>query len=141
LNQLKQLGVQIAIDDFGTGYNSLSYLTQFAVDYLKIDRSFVSQLPESEASAAVIGAIADLATRLGIKLVAEGVETDEQIEMLASLGSPRLQGYRFAKPRPARDIEYHLAARAGLVEGSVREAENALAEPATPQQTPALSLG
>lgn len=139
-NQLKQLGVQIEIDDFGTGYSSLSYLTQFTVDYLKTDRSFVSQLPESEASAAVIGAIADLATRLGIKLVAEGVETDEQIETLASLGSPRLQGYRFAKPCPARDIEHHLAARAGLVAGSVREAESALAEPATPRQTPALSL-
>ncbi len=114
LQQLKQMGVQIAIDDFGTGYSSLSYLTRFAVDYLKIDQSFVSKLPEDDASAAVIGAIADMAARLGIKLVAEGVETEEQIEMLATLGSPRLQGYRFAKPRPAADIERHLAVRSGL---------------------------
>ncbi len=114
LQQLKQMGVQIAIDDFGTGYSSLSYLTRFAVDYLKIDQSFVSKLPEDGASAAVIGAIADMAARLGIKLVAEGVETEEQIEMLAALGAPRLQGYRFAKPRPAADIERHLAVRSGL---------------------------
>ncbi|MEM7288215.1 MAG: EAL domain-containing protein [Actinomycetota bacterium] len=126
LQRLKQLGVQIAIDDFGTGYSSLAYLTQFAVDYLKIDQSFVSKLPEDEASAAVIGAIADMAGRLGIKLVAEGVETDEQIEMLTSLGSPRLQGYRFAKPRPAADIEYHLAQRSGLLETMVRDAESLL---------------
>ena len=120
------MGVQIAIDDFGTGYSSLAYLTQFAVDYLKIDQSFVSQLPESEPSAAVIGAIADLATRLGIKLVAEGVETDEQMTMLATLGGPALQGYRFAKPRPAEDIEYQLTKRFG-VDDALRGAEHLLA--------------
>ena len=126
LQQLKQLGVQIAIDDFGTGYSSLAYLTQFAVDFLKIDQSFVSKLPDDDASAAVIGAIADMATRLGIKLVAEGVETDEQIEMLTSLGSPRLQGYRFAKPRPVADIEHHLSQRSGMLESIVRDAESLL---------------
>lgn len=126
LQRLKQLGVQIAIDDFGTGYSSLAYLTQFAVDYLKIDQSFVSKLPDDAASAAVIGAIADMAGRLGIKLVAEGVETDEQIEMLTSLGSPRLQGYRFAKPRPVADIEHHLARRSGMLESIVRDAESLL---------------
>lgn len=126
LQRLKQLGVQIAIDDFGTGYSSLAYLTQFAVDYLKIDKSFVSKLPEDTASAAVIGAIADMAGRLGIKLVAEGVETDEQIAMLTSLGSPRLQGYRFAKPRPASDIEHYLAQRSGALEAIVRDAESLL---------------
>ena len=126
LQRLKQLGVQIAIDDFGTGYSSLAYLTQFAADYLKIDKSFVSKLPHDKASAAVIGAIADMAGRLGIKLVAEGVETDEQIEMLTTLGSPRLQGYRFAKPRPAADIEYYLAQRSGALESIVRDAESLL---------------
>ena len=126
LQRLKQLGVQIAIDDFGTGYSSLAYLTQFAVDFLKIDQSFVSKLPDDAASAAVIGAIADMASRLGIKLVAEGVETDEQIEMLTSLGSPRLQGYRFAKPRPVADIEHHLAQRSGTLRTVVRDAESLL---------------
>lgn len=116
LEELKRLGVHIAIDDFGTGYSSLSYLTQFAVDYLKIDQSFVAKLPDDAASAAVIGAIADMANRLGIQLVAEGVETDAQIEMLQSLGSPRMQGYRFAKPRPAADIEEHLAHRSQEVQ-------------------------
>lgn len=111
LKRLKELGVNIAIDDFGTGYSSLSYLTRLEVDYLKIDQSFVAKLPDDQASAAVIGAIADMAARLDIKLIAEGVETDEQMAMLAQLGSPRLQGYRFAKPRPASHIDQHLAER------------------------------
>lgn len=127
LKRLKGLGVGIAIDDFGTGYSSLSYLTQFAVDYLKIDQSFVSQLPESEASAAVIGAIMDLAGRLDIKLVAEGVETDAQLQMLTTMGKPRLQGYRFAKPRPAQDIADHLAARSSDLETIVASADTLLA--------------
>jgi len=112
LNRLKQLGVQIAIDDFGTGYSSLSYLTQFAVDYLKIDKSFVSQLPESEPSAAVIGAIADLATRLGIKLVAEGVETEAQQTFLREQGCDELQGYLISRPLGVKDVEASLAAQA-----------------------------
>ncbi len=128
LKRLKQLGVQIAIDDFGTGYSSLSYLTKFAVDFLKIDQSFVSKLPDDSASAAIIGAIADLATRLGIKLVAEGVETDAQIAMLATLGAPRLQGYRFAKPRPAADIAQQLALRSGSAEG-ILDDPDALSSP------------
>jgi diguanylate cyclase (GGDEF)-like protein/PAS domain S-box-containing protein len=107
--QLKAMGVRIAIDDFGTGYSSLSYLTQFDVDFLKIDQSFVDKLPDDAASIAVIGAIADMASRLGIALVAEGVETDEQIDMLSKLGGPRMQGYRFAKPRPAEDIGLQLS--------------------------------
>ena len=111
LQRLKALGVQIAIDDFGTGYSSLSYLTRLAVDFLKIDKSFIDKIPADAASVAVVGAIADMATRLGIGLVAEGVETDEQLDVLRSLGSPRLQGYRFAKPRPADDIERQLELR------------------------------
>jgi diguanylate cyclase (GGDEF)-like protein/PAS domain S-box-containing protein len=111
LQRLKSLGVQIAIDDFGTGYSSLSYLTRLAVDFLKIDKSFIDKIPGDAASVAVVGAIADMATRLGIGLVAEGVETDEQLDVLRALGSLRLQGYRFAKPRPADDIERQLAMR------------------------------
>lgn len=111
LQRLKSLGVQIAIDDFGTGYSSLSYLTRLAVDFLKIDKSFIDKIPGDAASVAVVGAIADMATRLGIGLVAEGVETDEQLDVLRALGSLRLQGYRFAKPRPADDIERQLEMR------------------------------
>jgi diguanylate cyclase (GGDEF)-like protein/PAS domain S-box-containing protein len=118
--QLKAMGVRIAIDDFGTGYSSLSYLTQFDVDFLKIDQSFVDKLPEDAASVAVIGAIADMANRLGIALVAEGVETDEQIDMLSKLGAPRMQGYRFAKPRPAEDIELQLSGMSGATGTPVR---------------------
>lgn len=109
--QLKALGVSVAIDDFGTGYSSLSYLTQFDIDHLKIDKSFVDRLPDDHATAAVIAAIGDMANSLGIKLVAEGVETDDQIEALMALGAPRLQGYRFAKPRPAAEITAELAER------------------------------
>jgi diguanylate cyclase (GGDEF)-like protein/PAS domain S-box-containing protein len=118
LAQLKALGVRVAIDDFGTGYSSLSYLTRFDVDFLKIDQSFVQKLPDM-ASAAVIGAIADMANRLGIALVAEGVETDEQISVLSTLGAPRMQGYRFAKPRPASDIEFQLAHMAASRSGDL----------------------
>ncbi|MFN3216017.1 MAG: putative bifunctional diguanylate cyclase/phosphodiesterase [Acidimicrobiales bacterium] len=123
LQRLKSLGVQIAIDDFGTGYSSLSYLTRLAVDFLKIDKSFIDKIPGDAASVAVVGAIADIATRLGIGLVAEGVETDEQLDVLRALGSLRLQGYRFAKPRPAEDIERQLEMR------SVVEVRGPLNEP------------
>ncbi|MCB0996881.1 MAG: EAL domain-containing protein [Acidimicrobiales bacterium] len=109
--QLKALGVSVAIDDFGTGYSSLSYLTQFDIDHLKIDKSFVDRLPDDHATAAVISAISDMAHVLGIKVVAEGVETDEQFDALLALGAPRLQGYRFAKPRPADEITAQLAER------------------------------
>jgi diguanylate cyclase (GGDEF)-like protein/PAS domain S-box-containing protein len=103
IRRLKRLGVRVAIDDFGTGYSSLSYLTRLDVDYLKIDKSFVFKLPDPAASA-VVGAIADMASRLGIGLIAEGVETDEQLHHLRRLGDVRLQGYRFSKPRWASEV-------------------------------------
>jgi diguanylate cyclase (GGDEF)-like protein/PAS domain S-box-containing protein len=105
IEALKEMGVRVAIDDFGTGYSSLSYLTQFRPDTLKIDRAFVSLLPEDTATASVVQAITEMALALNINVVAEGVETWEQAEALVRMGVPFFQGYLFAKPRPAEEIE------------------------------------
>ncbi len=97
LRQLKELGVRISIDDFGTGYSSLAYLHRFSVDALKIDRSFVSRLEESEG-AVLTGAIIGLGHKLGLDVVAEGVETSAQLERLCSDGCDFGQGYYFGRP-------------------------------------------
>jgi EAL domain-containing protein (putative c-di-GMP-specific phosphodiesterase class I) len=98
LESLRALGVQIAIDDFGTGYSSLSYLKDLPVDILKIDRSFVSDLPASEASLAITAAAVELSHRLGLTVVAEGVETEAQLDCLETLGCDLIQGYLISKP-------------------------------------------
>ncbi len=105
IEALKEMGVRVAIDDFGTGYSSLSYLTQFRPTTLKIDRAFVSLLPEDVATASVVQAITEMALALDINVIAEGVETWEQAEILHRMGVPYFQGYLFAKPRPAEEIE------------------------------------
>ncbi|MEM7095562.1 MAG: EAL domain-containing protein [Actinomycetota bacterium] len=105
IEALKDMGVRVAIDDFGTGYSSLSYLTQFRPTTLKIDRAFVSLLPEDQATASVVQAITEMALALSINVIAEGVETWEQAEVLHRMGVPYFQGYLFAKPRPAEEIE------------------------------------
>jgi len=104
IQALKELGVSIAIDDFGTGFSSLSYLTQFKPDKLKIDRSFVSRLPEDRATGTIIQAITSMAQALDITVIAEGVETHEQAAILRSMGVPLGQGFLFAKPRPPEEI-------------------------------------
>ncbi|MFA9446767.1 putative bifunctional diguanylate cyclase/phosphodiesterase [Egicoccus sp. AB-alg6-2] len=98
VRELKRLGVRIAIDDFGTGYSSLAYLSEFAVDLLKIDRSFIAGLTVDERSQAVPRAVVELARTLGLTVVAEGIETEEQWEQLVRMGCSVGQGYRFAKP-------------------------------------------
>jgi len=105
IEALKEMGVRVAIDDFGTGYSSLSYLTQFRPTTLKIDRAFVSLLPDDMATASVVQAITEMALALNINVIAEGVETWEQAEVLHRMGVPYFQGYLFAKPRPAEEIE------------------------------------
>nr|WP_239583534.1 EAL domain-containing protein [Metabacillus iocasae] len=104
LSQLKEIGVSISIDDFGTGYSSLSYLKRFSVNKLKIDRSFVSDLPQHGFSSTITSALISLAQQLNIEVVAEGVETDEQFEFLKSLHCEEAQGYLFSHPLPGEEL-------------------------------------
>lgn len=101
LDRLRNLGVRISIDDFGTGYSSLSYLKRLPIDVLKIDRSFISALPDDPDDAAISQAIVNLGHTLNMKIVAEGVETDAQYEFLRGLGCDFAQGYLIAAPLPA----------------------------------------
>jgi diguanylate cyclase (GGDEF)-like protein len=110
LQELSDLGVTLAIDDFGTGYSSLAYLRQLPVDALKIDRSFVAGIGHNPGDEAIIKAVAGIARNLGLRLVAEGVETDLQREYLISLGVDELQGYLLGRPVPAAEF-YRLWAR------------------------------
>lgn len=104
LGVLKQLGVQIAVDDFGTGYSSLTSLTTFPVDELKIDRAFVAPLPADDNALRIVTAVTALATSLGLRTVAEGIETPEQAHILRGLDVTLGQGYLYARATPAEDI-------------------------------------
>lgn len=104
LDQLSRLGVKLSIDDFGTGYSSLSYLQYFPFDTLKIDRSFITDIPENRGSAKLVKAVVAMAKSLDLKLVAEGVETREQVTFLQALSCDLLQGYYFSAPLPAAEF-------------------------------------
>jgi len=110
LHRLSQLGIHLAIDDFGTGYSSLAYLRQLPMRRLKIDRSFVRDLPEQEHSRTIVTAIVALAHGLGLQVTAEGVETPQQADYLVQQGCDVLQGYVFARPMP---VAQFLALQAG----------------------------
>ncbi len=112
LRALKDLGVRLAIDDFGTGYSSLSYLREMPVDILKIDRSFVSDLHDSNASAAIVHSLIELGTTLELELIAEGVELEAQLEALRAQHCTLAQGFLFARPMRAEDLEPMLLAAA-----------------------------
>lgn len=121
--QLDEMGVKLAIDDFGTGHSSLAYLQQFHVDYLKIDKSFIARIGTESLSEHIVDNVIDLATRLGLALVAEGVETERQADYLRAKGVDYLQGYLFARPMPLRQFcEELLAQEASAVEGRLEPA-------------------
>ncbi len=105
LSRLRAAGFALVLDDFGTGYSSLSYLQRYPINKIKIDRSFVANLGAEEESEAVIGAIVKLARALRLSVIAEGVETTEQVARLASTGCFDMQGFLFGKPAPAADID------------------------------------
>jgi diguanylate cyclase (GGDEF)-like protein len=113
LAELREMGVSLSLDDFGTGYSSLSYLRRLAFNKIKIDQSFVKDLPHEQSGAAIVRAIIDLATSLKMTVIAEGVETEAQRRCLLNLGCHELQGYLFSRPVPAKEAEA-LASRQGL---------------------------
>jgi EAL domain-containing protein (putative c-di-GMP-specific phosphodiesterase class I) len=122
LHSLKELGVQLSIDDFGTGYSSLSYLRRFPVDVVKVDRSFVAGLGVDGEDDAIVAAVVGLTQRLGLRAVAEGVETEDQAARLRDLGCDLAQGYLFARPQAPADVAPLLAAAAASSASSMRVA-------------------
>jgi len=110
LKRLETLGVKVSIDDFGTGYSSLSYLRRFSIDELKIDRSFVLDLEHSADARAIVAALINLAHLLGLRVVAEGIESAYQSELLSGMKCDELQGYFFSRPLPADELANRLEA-------------------------------
>ncbi len=109
LLEFRNCGIEVSIDDFGTGFSALSYLKQFDIDYLKIDRSFVKNLRESTSDKTLVEAIIVMAHKLGIRTIAEGVETEEQRDLLVSFGCDYAQGFLYSRPVPAKDFELLLS--------------------------------
>jgi EAL domain-containing protein (putative c-di-GMP-specific phosphodiesterase class I) len=108
--QLQKMGIKVAIDDFGTGYSSMSYLRQLSPDRLKIDKSFVDDVPHESDAVAIVRAIVALAQAVGIEeTIAEGVETEAQADFLRDLACAQAQGYFYSRPIPAREFEAWIA--------------------------------
>jgi len=108
IHRLKKLGVQIALDDFGTGYSSISYLKKIPIDRIKIDRTYIQNINANSDDAAIVRAIIALATTLNLEVLAEGVESLRQLEMLISQDCKEAQGFYFSKPLPAEEVEKFL---------------------------------
>jgi len=105
LRELREMGLRMALDDFGTGYSSLAYLSRLPIDTLKIDRSFVQGVAEHADHTSIISAIISLAQALRLKVVAEGVETEQQAQLLRLLRCDQAQGFLFSRPLPAEEFE------------------------------------
>ena len=118
LHQLRELGVRIAMDDFGTGYSSLSYLQRFPFDKIKIDRSFVKQIGEDRSALNIVRAVTALASGLGMRTTAEGVESQDQLDAITAEGCTEMQGYLFSRPCPAREIEQLFVAKRPIARGN-----------------------
>lgn len=114
ISQLKHAGIEIALDDFGTGYSSLSYLKKLDVDYLKIDKTFVADLTENSGDKALCEAMIVMAHKLGLKVIAEGIESKDQLRLLQLAGCDYGQGYFFSKPLPRKAFEEYLSANAEI---------------------------
>ena len=111
MEELQLLGVQISIDDFGTGYSSLSALKRFPVGRLKIDKSFIDDIPDDENDKAVASAVISLGQKLNLRVIAEGVETEAQVAFLRENNCHEMQGYYFSEPVAASKVEDLLKAR------------------------------
>ena len=125
IEELHALGVRLALDDFGSGYSNLGYLQRFPLDKLKIDKSFVAALGDSTSGGVIIQAIVALGRALGLSVLAEGVETEQQRVRLRLAGCDEMQGYLFARPMPAKAIDRLLAPGAGDAGGASRDADAA----------------
>jgi EAL domain-containing protein (putative c-di-GMP-specific phosphodiesterase class I) len=122
LAAIKRTGVRLSIDDFGTGYSSLAYLNRFPIDTVKIDRSFIRNVPDSHSDTQITSAVIALGHSLGLSVIAEGAETQKQIDFLRQEGCDEVQGYFFSRPIPAADVEAFLG----------RVADSGLASPSRP---------
>ena len=138
LRKLKELGLRVAIDDFGTGYSSLSYLKKFPVDVVKIDRSFIADLGETAVDSEIVRAVIRLASAIGMTTVAEGVETEDQLDQLRAMGCQLVQGFHLARPQPPHQLEALLGSRIDEA-GTARSSRGAWDGPgAMPGEVPEL---
>lgn len=115
LNQIKNIGISIAVDDFGTGYSSLGYLNKFPLSKLKVDRSFVTDIDQDDSNHAIVSAIISMSKKLGIKVIAEGIETKEELVVLKALDCDQGQGYLFDKPLMAEEFSQRYLKQSALL--------------------------
>ena len=127
LSRLRDLGIRLAIDDFGTGHSSLSYLRRLPVDILKVDRSFVSNMARDPENEEIVRTIIGLAHNLGLRVIAEGAETEEDVDSLAKLGCDLIQGYFFSRPEPGGRVMERVEALNAAADARQRERPPALA--------------